>query len=289
MIKIFNNDCFEIMNKLIEEGVKVDMILTDPPYAKTKNKWDCAIPMNEYAEVEIGAKVVNMNFEEYLIHYIKKGLYYDVIIRMWNEDKKYGMWDKLNKLIKDDGAVVLFGQGSFSSKLMKSNEKMHRYNLVWDKQLPSGFLNAKRMPLPSHEDIIVFYKKLPTYNPQKFKGKKNNGNGKLNKNYKNNNYGDFEQVDNRDNLGDMKFPRSILSFQKPHPSTCVHPTQKPVELLEYLIKTYTNKGDIVLDFTMGSGSTGVACKNINRKFIGIELDKHYFDIAERRILSEKSN
>ena len=162
--------------------------------------------------------------------------------------------------------------------------------MVWDKRLPSGFLNANRMPLPSHEDVLVFYKKMVKYNPQKYKGKKNNSKGNIeNKNYENNNYGEFAQVDNREIHGDMKFPRSVigydtvLSYQKPHPSICVHPTQKPVELLEYLIKTYTNEGNLVLDFTMGSGSTGVACKNTNRKFIGIELDEKYFDIAVDRI------
>lgn len=239
-IKLYNGDCLEIMSKLIEKGIKVDMILTDPPYAKTQNKWDTIIP-----------------FEP--------------------------MWDKINKLIKDKGAVILFGQGSFSAKLIMSNEKYHRYNLIWDKKLPSGFLNSNRMPLPVHEDILVFYKKLPTYNPQKFKGKPNNSKGKMDKKYENNNYGEFNQVDNREVLGDMKFPRSILSFQKPHPSKALHPTEKPVELLEWLIKTYTNEGDLVLDFTSGSGSTAVACKNLNRKFIGIEKVEKYFDIAVKRI------
>ena len=166
-----------------------------------------------------------------------------------------------------------------------SNKKMHRYNLIWDKVLPSGFLNANRMPLRDHEDIMVFYKKLPTYNPQKVKGtpchKKGKSVGKMNDSMlQNNNYGNFKCVESN---GDMKFPTSILKFQKPHPSKSVHPTQKPTELLEYLIKTYTNEGDTVLDNCMGSGSTGVACVNTNRNFIGIELDNAYFEIAELRI------
>lgn len=237
--KIIKGDCLEIMQQLIEEGIKVDMVLTDPPYAKTKNSWDTVIPFDK-------------------------------------------MWTLINSINKNNGAVLLFGQGSFSSKLMLSNEKHHKCNLVWDKVLPGGFLNANRMILPVHEDILVFYSKQPTFNPQKTIGKPNNSRGKPSENLKNNNYGNFSQKENSDFSG-MKFPKSILQFAKPHPSVSVHPTQKPIELLEYLIKTYTNEGDTVLDFTMGSGSTGVACVNTGRKFIGIELDDKYFEIAKERI------
>jgi site-specific DNA-methyltransferase (adenine-specific) len=170
----------------------------------------------------------------------------------------------------------------FMADLMESNKKLWRYNLVWNKVLTSGFLNANRQPLRQHEEICVFYKKQPTYNPQKVKGSKNHSKGKEKKN-KNNNYNDFEFVDNSDELGDMKHPTSILTFQKPHPSTMVHPTQKSVELCEWLIKTYTNAGDTVLDNCMGSGTTGVAALNLDRKFIGMELDENYFNIAEKRI------
>ena len=167
-----------------------------------------------------------------------------------------------------------------------SNEKMHRYNLIWKKVLPTGFLNANRMPLREHEDIMVFYKKLPTYNPQKVKGspchKKGKVVGKMNDSQlKNNNYGNFKCVETE---GDLKFPTSVLEFAKPHPSITCHPTQKSVELLEWLVKTYSNEGDIILDSCMGSGTTGIACKNLNRKFIGIELDDNYFEVAKERIL-----
>ena len=182
---------------------------------------------------------------------------------------------------------MLFGQGKFTAEMMLSEPKLHRYNLIWDKVLSSGFLNANRMPLRSHEDIMVFYKRLPQYNPQKTKGKPNNSKGKPKQN-ENNNYGHFEFVDNKDELGGMKHPKSIVIFEKPHPSISIHPTQKPVELLEYLIKTYTNEGDLVLDNVMGSGSTGVACINTNRNFIGIELDQEYFKIAEKRIQEAKN-
>ena len=195
------------------------------------------------------------------------------------------LWEQYNRVIKDNGAIVLFGNGIFTAELIISNKKMWRYNLVWDKVLPSGFLNAKKMPMRNHEDVCVFYKKLPTYNPQMWIGEEchSRGNviGKSQKDFsRNTNYGDFNAVETE---GNLKYPKSILTFSKPHPSISIHPTQKPVELLEWLIKTYTNEGETVLDNCMGSGSTGVACVNTNRKFIGIELDKDYFIIAKDRI------
>lgn len=194
------------------------------------------------------------------------------------------LWEHYERVISDNGAIILFGQDKFTAQCMLSNPKLHRYNLIWKKVLPSGFLNANRMPLREHEDIMVFYKSLPTYNPQKVKGNPCHTRGKL-PDYdvtqlKNNNYGDLNIVLTE---GDMKFPTSIIEFQKPAASTCLHPTQKPVELIEWLVKTYTNPGDTVLDNTMGSGTTGVACANLNRNFIGIELDSDYFAIAQQRI------
>lgn len=195
------------------------------------------------------------------------------------------LWREYKRVIKDNGAIILFGQDKFTAETMLSNKKMHRYNLIWKKVLPSGFLNANRMPLREHEDIMVFYKKLPTYNPQKKKGKPCHSKGRVVGNMngeqlQNNNYGDFKCVETK---GDMKFPTSILEFPKPHPSNAVHPTQKPVELLEWLIKTYTNENEVVLDNCMGSGSTGVATLNLNRRFMGIELEEKYFNIAKERM------
>ena len=138
------------------------------------------------------------------------------------------------------------------------------------------------MPLRVHEDILIFYKKLPNYNPQKVKGKPNHSKGSM-KTDKNNNYGKYGKVDNRDILGEMKHPKSIISFQKPHPSKAIHPTEKPVELMDWLVKTYTNKGDLVLDNCMGSGTTGIACMNLNRDWIGIEINPVDFEIAVKRI------
>lgn len=192
------------------------------------------------------------------------------------------LWRQYNRIIKDNGAILLFSQGVFFVDLVNSNRKLFKYDIVWDKQPTSGFLNANRMPLRQHEQIAVFYKKQPTYNPQKFKGKPNHSKGKLKKNA-NNNYGEFGFVDNKEELGDMKHPTSVVSFPKPHPSIAKHRTEKPIALLEYLIKTYTNENEVVLDNTMGSGSTGVACINTNRRFIGIELDENYFSIAKERI------
>ena len=200
------------------------------------------------------------------------------------------LWSHYNRIVKDNGAVVLFGQDKFTAKLTLSNERNHRYNLVWDKCLKSGFLNANRMPLRQHEDVCVFYKKLPTYNPQKVDGEKSHSRGKKPMEcFQNNNYGKFESVDNSEIHGNKKFPSSILKFEKPHPSVTVHPTQKPVELLVWLIKTYTNEGDLVLDNTMGSGSTGLACMETNRRFIGIEQNESYFRIAQDRLFGDKAS
>lgn len=198
------------------------------------------------------------------------------------------LWEQYNRVAKVSAAIVLFAQGVFYADLVHSNRNNFRYDLVWDKMLKGGFLNAKVMPMRIHEQIAVFYRKKPVYNPQKTKGKPNHTKGTaiFTKGETNNNYGKYNPVD-IDVNDDMKYPSTILSFQKPHPSVSVHPTQKPVELLEYLIRTFTNEGDTVLDNTMGSGSTGVACVNTNRNFIGIEKDTNYFEIAKKRI--EESN
>lgn len=195
------------------------------------------------------------------------------------------LWKEYERVIKDNGAIVLFAQGMFTAHLMTSNPKLWRYNLVWDKVLTSGFLNAKRMPLRSHEDICVFYKQLPTYNPQMQEGKPlhSKGSSYKEKELTNNCYGSLGATDDDRKGSTEKYPTSIARFQKPHPSIAVHPTQKSVELCEWIIKTYTNERDTVLDSCMGSGTTGVACVNTNRCFIGIELDINYYSIAQKRI------
>ena len=193
------------------------------------------------------------------------------------------LWKQYERIIKDNGAILLFGQGTFFIDLVNSNRKLFRYDLVWNKTLTSGFLNAKKMPLRQHEQIAVFYKKAPTYNPQMKSGAKNHSKGKPKSN-KNNNYGEYGFVESKQD--GLKYPTSILEFQKPHPSVALHRTEKPVALLEWLIKTYTNTGETVLDNCMGSGSTAIACIHTNRNYIGFELDKEYFELASKRIKSE---
>jgi site-specific DNA-methyltransferase (adenine-specific) len=168
-----------------------------------------------------------------------------------------------------------------------SNVKMFKYDLTWDKQLTSGFLNAKRMPLRSHEDILVFYNKQPTYNPQKVKGNKSHSKGKMISN-SSNVYGKYGKVDTTELLGNMKYPKSIILFEKTHPSKTIHPTQKPVALFEYLIKTYTNEGDLVLDNCAGSFTTAIASENLKRNWICIEKEADYCAIGEQRIKENRN-
>ena len=231
------------MDRLIEEGVKVDMVLTDIPYGTTACKWDNVIPIEP-------------------------------------------MWERINKLIKPNGAILLFAQTPFDKVLGTSNLKMLRYEWIWEKEQGTGNLNANKMPLKKHENILVFYKKLPIYNPQFTEGVPY----EMKRKYNNNEI--FGKTKTKDgyvtkNTG-KRYPTSIIKFNRELKER-YHPTQKPVDLLEYLIKTYTNENEIVLDFTMGSGSTGVACMNTNRKFIGIELDENYFNIAKDRIENSIKN
>ena len=225
--KLYKGDCLEVMDRLIEEGIKVDMILTDPPYGTTACKWDNVIPFDE-------------------------------------------MWIRINKLIKTNGAIVLFGNEPFSSNLRISNIKNYKYDWVWNKR-PVNFLNAKRQPLREVENIMVFNSKI--YNPQGLIYKE-----RINKRSNSTETNSKHGLSNKSYY--TNYPKQILRFIG---ERGLHPTQKPVALLEYLIKTYTDEGELVLDFTMGSGSTGVACINANRKFIGIELDEKYFNIAKDRL------
>lgn len=195
------------------------------------------------------------------------------------------LWNAYERIIKDNGVICLFAQGRFYIDLVNSNRSMFRYDLVWDKRLTTGFLNANRMPLRQHEQIAIFYKKLPTYNPQFTQGKPlhSKGTSYKNKEHKNENYGDFHMTDDSRAGSTEKYPTSILSFAKPHPSIAIHKTEKPTDLLKYLLRTYSNEGDTVLDNCMGSGSTCVACVNTNRHYIGFELDPKYFEIACKRL------
>ena len=245
--RIYNMDCLEGM-KQIPDGT-IDAVICDLPYG-----------------------VLNGDSE---------GGSWDAVIPF------EPLWEQYKRVCKPTAAIVLFAQGMFTADLMKSNPKMWRYNLIWKKgDRCSGFLNANRMPLRNHEDICVFYDKLPTYNPQKSKGAVNHGRGNI-VSTKNRCYGKFDITEN--DLSGMKFPTSILDFEKEFDFTKVwHPTQKPVDLLRYLVLTYTNEGDTVLDNCMGSGTTAIACHRSKRHFIGFELNKEYFDKAVRRIKAEQA-
>ena len=195
------------------------------------------------------------------------------------------LWAEYKRIIADNGVIVLFADGMFMAELMQSNKKMWKYNLVWDKVLTTGFLNARRMPLRRHEEICVFYSKHPTYNPQFTEGEPlhSKGVGYLTKKPTNRNYGDYvPRPDNRRGCT-QKYPTSIIRFQKVHPSKAKHPTEKSIECLRWLIRTYSNPNDIVLDNCMGSGTTGVAAILEGRNFIGIEKDWNTFCLADMEI------
>lgn len=229
--------------KLIDKG-SIDMILADLPFGVTKNSKDVRIPMES-------------------------------------------LWNEYNRIIKDTGVIALFGQGMFTADLMMANKKMWRYNLIYNKgNGVSGFLNANRQPLRSHEDILIFYKKQPTYNPQFTEGKPLHSKGKkyLTKEGVNNNYGYYDTTTPETRKGEtQKYPKSVLNFDRPAPGVIIHPTEKPVALLENLILTYTNKGELVLDNTCGIGSTCIAAKKTKRNYIGIENDRKWYDIAVDKI------
>ena len=194
------------------------------------------------------------------------------------------LWEQYKRIVKDNGAIALFGSEPFSTKLRASNLSMFRYDIVWDKTRGSNFANARKQPMKSHEIISIFYKHLPRYNPQFWYAKPYKTTTKVRSK-------EIEGLRGRGSVATIctstisedgrRYPLSIVSF--PRDGSRIHPTQKPVALCEYLIKTYTNEGETVLDNCMGSGTTGVACVNTDRNFIGIELDDHYFEVATERI------
>ena len=196
------------------------------------------------------------------------------------------MWEQLNRIIKPNGAIVLFGSEPFSSALRMSNIKNYKYDWKWEKSRPANFMNVKSQPLKSYEDIIVFNSHKSCYFPIRVKGEKNHAT-KIRKSSEISIY-NKKNIESPPCTSNMKYPKSIIKIKSTNSVTNLHPTQKPVLLMEYLIKTYTNENETVLDFTMGSGTTGLAAKNLNRKFIGIEQDEKYFKIAEERISKEEA-
>lgn len=194
------------------------------------------------------------------------------------------MWEQINRVIKPNGAILIFGTEPFSSLLRCSNIKNFKYDWIYEKTAATGFLNANKRPMSAHEIISVFYKKPPTYNPQKSTGHERKVSTSAHKrnSLKADVYGKYE-LTSYDST--ERYPRTVLKFKTDRQKSALHPTQKPVALLEYLIKTYTNENELVLDFTMGSGSTGVACLATNRKFIGYELDGGYYNTARLRLMN----
>lgn len=189
------------------------------------------------------------------------------------------LWAQYKRVLKSGGGVLLFAQMPFAADLVYSNRKWFRYEWIWHKTMAVGFLNANRMPLRAHENILVFYERLPEYHPQKTKG---NPYIHQRRGAQTTNYGKFHNTPAM-SLDGMRYPRDVIMFSNAGNAKKIHPTEKPVDLLEYMIRTYTDEGQTVLDSCMGSGSCGVACQHLGRSFIGIEKDTGYFEAAKKRI------
>ena len=247
-MKLYKGDCLELMPKYVDDK-SIDMIFCDLPYGTTRNKWDSVIPLDK-------------------------------------------LWSEYERVIKDNGVIVLFSAQPFTSALISSNYKMFKYTWTWNKNKPTGHLNAKKQPLRVIEDICVFYKKQCIYNPILIdREKKNirttdytpskegvNTYGKTRENFKYN--------EGRVIPIDKGYPKNYLNFVGVGTNSKnkrIHPTQKPLDLIEYMIKTYTNEGDLILDNCAGSGTTGLGAKNLNRNYIMMEQDPKYFEIAKARV------
>lgn len=248
MNEIIHGDCLEVMPSIPDKSV--DMILCDLPYGTTACKWDTIIP-----------------FEP--------------------------LWEQYRRVIKDNGAIVLTASQPFTSALVMSNIKMFKYSYVWIKNLTSNFLNAKKQPLRKFEDVLIFYTSQPIYNPLLKEKKKESirWNNIEKKGHNGSTYGKVKEkhlrYEFREIPLDMQYPDNVLNINQLHRTTNIHPTQKPVALFEYLIKTYTNENETVLDNCSGSGTTAIACINTNRNYICIEKDKTYFDLSVERVNNHK--
>lgn len=240
---VYHGDCFDLM-KLIPQS-SIDLIFSDPPYNTTKCKWDTPFSLEE-------------------------------------------MWENYNRILKPNGVIILFAQTPFDKVLGASNLKMLKYEWIWEKTQATGHLNAKKMPMKSHENILVFYKNKPTYNPQKTSGHirkvssaKNRAECIERRNLKEDYLYNKEFPDRVSGYDSTeRYPRSVLKFPSDKQKSSLHPTQKPLALCEYIIKTYTNKGDVVLDNFTGSGRIPLAAKILNRNYIAIEKEEVYFNISK---------
>ena len=250
MNKLFHGDCLEVMSTL--SGGCVDMVFADLPYGTTQNSWDSLIPFDK-------------------------------------------LWEEYGRVVKEDGAIVLTAQPPFDKILACSNLKYFRYEWIWEKNKATGHLNAKKMPMKAHENVLVFYRNLPTYNPQKTVGHKPMNavlpRDNIPEPDKKRNYNHVDKRFGNVGGGTDRYPRDVIYFPVINNDDPLkfHPTQKPVALIEYFIKTYSNPGDIILDNCMGSGSTCIACINTDREYIGIEFEEEYYKLAQEWINSVKSN
>ena len=271
---IIEEDSEDETNTLLDEKKDVNSTIEEPIKLEINNtnynliNGDCLIEMKNIKE-----KSVDMILCDLPYGMTKNS--WDVVIPF---DK---LWCEYNRIIKDNGAIVLFGSQPFTSLMITTNLNMFRYCLVWEKNKFSDFLNSKRKPMKTNEDIAIFYKKQPTYNPQYWYSTPYTRWNTQTAVDKQSNYGTHKE--NFVESDGKRLPTTVLKFNRVERP--LHPTQKPTDLLEWLIKTYTNENDLVLDNCMGVGSTGVACKNINRKFIGIELENKYYEIAKKHILN----
>lgn len=276
--EIHLGDCLELMNDI--ETHSIDMILCDLPYGTTQNKWDSIIPLNEYYVNKSGKQ---LNYQEFMVEAFKKSFTFEIADKLWNTHKRPGLWAHYERVLKPNGAIVLTAAQPFTATLIGSNPKWFKYDWIWQKPKGTGHLNAKKQPMRNKEDIVVFYDKQCTYNPQMTEGapyKDKAGKDHAKSTSMTDSYGKYTNFRN-ENTG-FRYPQQIISFGVVERGT-IHPTQKPVPLFEYLIKTYTNEGDVVLDNCAGSGTTGEACLNTGRNYILIEQDEKYYGVAKDRL------
>lgn len=275
-LSLYCDDCLKVFPQIPDKSVS--MIFADPPYGTTQNKWDEIIPFADYVIVD-GKKLYE---KEFLLKAYQWGLDRKDAVWFWKSHCQHGLWYHMERVIKDDGIIALWCQSPFDKLLACSNLPLYRYEWIIEKTSPTGFLNANKMPMKCHENIMIFYKQLPSYYPQKTTGherKVSKAEHKVNcKDSTNYNHHELRSYDSTD-----RFPRDVLTFKWDKQKESLHPTQKPLEACEYMIKTYTKENDMVLDFCMGSNTTGLAAKNLSRNYIGIESDENNFEISCKRI------
>lgn len=282
--KLFNEDCMVGISKI--DSNSVDLILCDLPYGTTQNKWDSVLPLNDYIELKLKNNSKLLNKDEFKVYCFENEKSIEYFNLYWTENYKLGLWSQYKRILKDNAPIVLFGAQPFTTQLINSNVKGFKYDWVWAKTKGTGHLNAKKQPLRDKEDILVFYEKQCKYFPQFTKGEPYDGSKRAGLKQQTSSYGDHGL--HRENNDGKRYPRQIIKFDIVGRGS-LHPTQKPIELLEYLIKTYTNEGDIVLDNCMGVGSTAVSCINTNRNFIGFELNEDYYLKSIERLKGEIKN